>query len=94
MSMSFSVREGAHNNHREEWRSMFGSMIQDRREAIQRSVEDSARLAGMTVSEWAAIEAGLILADPAKLRPMADALEVRFDQMAMLVHLCQEAWAQ
>jgi len=68
-------------------------MIQDRREAIGRSVEDAARLSGMVSTEWDAIEAGHVPADPARLRSMAAALEVRFDHMALLVYLCQGAWA-
>lgn len=82
------------NARRDGLRLLFGSMVQDRRETIQRSVEDAAALAGMESSEWAAIEAGHILTDPSKLRSMAGALEIRFDQMAMLVHLCQDAWAE
>ena len=74
-------------------RRLFGEMIEDRRQMIGRSVEDCARLAGMEFSEWAAIEAGHIPADPSKLRPMAAALEIRWDDMAMLVLLCQDAWA-
>jgi transcriptional regulator with XRE-family HTH domain len=75
-------------------RRLFGSMVQDRRETIQRPVEDCARLAGMESSEWAAIEAGYVPADPAKLRSMAAALEIRYDQLLMMVHLCQDAWAE
>ncbi len=74
-------------------RRLFGEMIEDRRQMIGRSVEDCARLAGMEFSEWAAIEAGHIPADPSKLRPMAAALEIRWDDMAMLILLCQDAWA-
>ena len=74
-------------------RLLFGGMVQDRREAIGRSVEDAAQLSGMEASEWAAIEAGHIPADPARLRSMAAALEVRFDHMALLVYICQGAWA-
>ena len=78
---------------RRAWRQMFGSMIQERREAIGRSMEEAARLAGMESSEWAAVESGHIPADPVRLRSMAAALEVRFDQMALLVYVCQGAWA-
>ena len=67
-------------------------MIRERREAISRSVEEAARLAGMESSEWAAVESGHIPADPDRLRSMAAALEVRFDHMVLLVYLCQEAW--
>jgi transcriptional regulator with XRE-family HTH domain len=82
------------NARRDALRRLFGSMVQDRREMIRRSVEDCARLAGMESSEWAAIEAGYVPADPAKLRSMAAALEIRYDQLLMMVHLCQDAWAE
>lgn len=82
------------NARRDGLRRLFGSMVQDSREMIQRSVEDCARLAGMESSEWAAIEAGYVPADPSKLRSMAAALEIRYDQLLMMVHLCQGAWAE
>ena len=74
------------------WRRMFGIMIQDVRDFMGRSVEETAQLAGMEPSEWAAVEGGDIVVDPAWLRPMADALEIRFDQMQTMVHLCQFVW--
>lgn len=79
--------------HSSAWRRLFGGTVRNRREAIGRPVEEAARLAGMESSEWAAIEAGHIPADPARLRSMAAALEIRFDQMTLLVYLCQGAWA-
>ena len=82
------------NVRRQGLRRLFGGMVQDRREMIGRSIEECASLSGMESSEWAAVEAGHVPADPAKLRSMAAALEIRFDQMAMLVHLCQGAWAE
>lgn len=86
--------EAALNARRKALRRLFGSMVQDRRETIQRSVEDCALVSGMEPSEWVAIEAGHIPADPAKLRSMAAALEIRFDQLLMMVHLCQDSWAE
>jgi hypothetical protein len=71
---------------------LFGIMIQDVREFTARSVEEAARLAGMEPSEWAAVEDGDIVVDPAWLRPMADALGICFDQMVTMVHLSQFAW--
>lgn len=68
-------------------------MVRKRREAIGCPIEEAARLAGMESSEWAAIETGHIPADPARLRSMAAALEIRFDQMTLLVYPCQGAWA-
>ena len=77
---------------RRAWCQLFGAMVQDRRQAIGRSVEEAAQLSGMQSSEWTAIESGHIPVDPARLRFMAAALEVRFDDMALLVYLCQGAW--
>ena len=62
-------------------------------EAAGRSVEETAHLAGMETSQWAAIESGFV-PDPAKLRPMADALEIGYDKIAMLAVLCREGWKQ
>ena len=76
------------------WRRLFGSMIQECRENLDRSVEEAAWMAGMESSEWAAIEAGHIPADPVRLRSMASALEIRYDQMSTMVFLCQGAWAE
>jgi transcriptional regulator with XRE-family HTH domain len=77
---------------RDAWRQLFGSMVQEMREAAGRSVEEAARLAGMEASEWMAVEAGYITADPDWLHPMADSLGIRFDQLAPLVYICQGAW--
>jgi hypothetical protein len=71
---------------------LFGIMIQDVRVFMARSVEEAARLAGIEPSEWAAVEDGDIMVDPAWLRPMADALGICFDQMVTMVHLSQFAW--
>ena len=46
----------------------------------------------MEVSEWAAIEEGYVPQDINRLRAMAGAMEIRFDQIAMLVLLCRDAW--
>jgi hypothetical protein len=61
---------------------------------IGRSVEECARLAGMEFSEWAAIEAGHVPSDSDRVLVMAEALQIRRDQMAMMAFLCQDAWAR
>ena len=63
------------------------------RKAAGRSVEETAHLAGMETSQWAAIEAGYV-PDPAKLRPMADALEIGYGKIASAAVLCREGWEQ
>ena len=56
------------------------------------SIEEAARLSGMEVSEWMAIEDGHAPQDINRLRAMADAMEISFDRIAMVVLLCREAW--
>jgi hypothetical protein len=56
-------------------------------------MEEAARLSGMEVSEWAAIEAGYV-PDPQQLHPMSDALGLRRDKIALLAFICQGAWEQ
>jgi len=48
----------------------------------------AARLAGMETSEWLAVEAGRV-SDPAKLRPMADALGLGHDKIATRPVFCR-----
>ncbi len=71
---------------------LFGGMIRSRRAAIGLPVEETAALAGMESSEWAAVEAGHIPGDPAKLRAMAAAIEIGWEAMATLVLICEEGW--
>ncbi len=78
---------------RQSWGRLFGSCIEKTREACGKSVEEAARLAGMETSEWLAIGAGFV-PDPGQLHPMADALGLRYDKIAMLAFICQGAWEQ
>jgi transcriptional regulator with XRE-family HTH domain len=71
------------------WGRLFGQCVGKTRQAAGRSVEEAARLAGMTTSQWAAIESRFV-PDPSKLRPMADALEIGYDKIATLALLCRE----
>lgn len=74
------------------WGQMFGRLIQGARETGGRSMEETARLAGMEVSEWEAIEAGYVPTDTGRLRAMAGALEMSWEQMAQLALFCRQAW--
>ena len=73
------------------WGRLFGSSIEKARIACDRSVEEASRLAGMEPSQWLAIEAGWV-PDPVQLHPMSDALGLRYDKIALLAFICQEAW--
>jgi len=75
------------------WGRLFGQCVGKTREAAGRSVAEAANLAGMEASEWSAVEAGFV-PDPAQLRPMADALELRYDRIATMAALCRDAWEQ
>ena len=77
---------------RQVWGRMFGTFIRSAREKHGRSIEDTARLAGMEFSEWEAIEAGYVPSDMAVLRPMAEALEVGYEQLVGLAVFCRGAW--
>ena len=76
------------------WGRLFGSCIESVRETGGRSVEEAAHLAGMEASEWAAIEAGYVPKNTARLRSMAGALELSYEKMAGLARLCRGAWEQ
>ena len=90
--MNYSPQDGTPSIRRQVWRRIFAMMIESARKRLDRSREQAATLAGMESSEWAAIEAGHVPADPARLRAMAASLEIRFEQMENMVLLCREAW--
>jgi transcriptional regulator with XRE-family HTH domain len=73
------------------WGELFGHCVGKTRQAAGRSVEEAAGLAGMADSEWAAVEAGYVPHGD-QLRPIADALGVSFDKIAVLTLLCRDAW--
>jgi transcriptional regulator with XRE-family HTH domain len=77
---------------REAWGRLFGLGIREIRKGAGLSIEQAAPLSGMEVSEWTAIEDGYVPQDQNRLRAMAAAMEIGFDQIAMLVMLCREAW--
>jgi transcriptional regulator with XRE-family HTH domain len=77
---------------RQFWGRMFGDGIKASREGAGISIEEAAGLSGMAVSEWMAIEDGYVPQDVNRLRAMAAAIEMRYDQIATLALLCRDAW--
>ncbi len=77
---------------RESMGRLFGSCIQETRKTAGLSLEEAARLSGMEISEWMAIEDGCVPQDVNRLRAMADAMEISFDQIGTLVLVCKAAW--
>jgi transcriptional regulator with XRE-family HTH domain len=97
MSTSISMFASLPSTHvpelrRKAWARLFGLGIQATRTEAGLSIEEAARLAGMEVSEWAAIEEGYVPQETNRLRSMAAALEVSFDRLLNMVLLCREAW--
>ena len=71
---------------------LFGFCIQKTRESAGLSIEEAARLSGMDLSEWMAIEAGTVPQDINRLRAMAGAMEISFDKIASMALVCRGAW--
>jgi transcriptional regulator with XRE-family HTH domain len=93
MSTSLNMQNDPDFTRRQAFGRLFGSCIEKTRQACGRSLEEAARLSGMETSEWAAIEAGRV-PDPGQLHPMSDALGLRYDKIAVLAFICQDAWEQ
>ena len=71
---------------------LFGSCNEEARKTAGLSLDEAARLSGMKTSEWAAVEEGRVPQEINRLRAMADAMEISFDQIGNLVLLCRAAW--
>lgn len=75
------------------WAGVFADGIRKAREATGRSIEETAKLAGMETSEWEAIEAAFILPQTEdRMQAMAGALEVDFIRLAKFILHCRLAW--
>ena len=91
---TFTPRPDFSDDIRGSWRRLFGRFLQGAREAAGRSIEETARLAGMEAAEWSAIEAGNCVPHTKRqLQSMAKALEMEWLAMAETVLLCRDAWA-
>lgn len=71
---------------------LFGASICACRERAALSIEEAARLSGMEISEWAAIEEGQVPRETARLQAMAATLEISWQKMLNMVVLCRDAW--
>ena len=71
---------------------LFGFCIEETRKSAGLSIEDAARLSGMALTEWMAIEAGNVPQDINRLRAMAEAMQISFDKIASMVLVCRAAW--
>ncbi|HWU38852.1 MAG TPA: helix-turn-helix transcriptional regulator [Candidatus Acidoferrum sp.] len=71
---------------------LFGFGIQEMRQSAGLSIEEAARLSGMELTEWMAIEDGCAPQDINRLRAMAEAMEINFEKLASWVVVCRAAW--
>jgi len=71
---------------------LFGFCIQQTRESVGLSIEEAARLSGMELSEWMAIEDGNVPQEINQLRAMAEEMQINFDKIASMVLVCRGAW--
>jgi transcriptional regulator with XRE-family HTH domain len=92
MSMTFNSQAVPNPAHRQALGRLLGSCIEKIRESKCQSLDETASLAGMESSEWAAIEAGHVPGDQAQLQSMAGALECHYDQIVNLALVCKGAW--
>jgi transcriptional regulator with XRE-family HTH domain len=93
MSMSICSKKKSGEVIRRVWGQLFGIFTRKARENSVLPLEAVARLAGMGVEEWLAIEAGRV-PDPEKLDLMAAVLGLSPDEMGVAVRICKDAWVQ
>ena len=91
MSMSIPSRKQFREVTRKVWGQLFGIFMRRARENSCLPLEAVALLAGMSATEWLAIEAGQV-PDPAQLDSMAAALGMSLEQMGGAVRICRDAW--
>jgi hypothetical protein len=77
---------------RQVWGRLFGLGIQASRTEAGLTIEEAARLSGIEISEWMAVEDGHVPQETDQLRSMAAVLEVSSEKMLNWVALCREAW--
>jgi transcriptional regulator with XRE-family HTH domain len=74
------------------WAEFFGDLLRSAREQRSLSLEEAGRRAGMTASQWEAIEAGRVPTTLDQLQALAAGLDIEWSAMAGLALLCRQAW--
>jgi len=92
MVMLISTQSASTPARHQVYARLFGRCIEKIRLSKSQSLEQTATLAGMESSEWAAIEAGHVPDDAVQLQSMAGALECHYDQIVNLALVCKGAW--
>jgi hypothetical protein len=89
--MSIRNRKQFNEVTRKVWGQLFGIFMRKARQNSCLRLEVIALLAGMSTSEWLAVESGNV-PDPARLKPMTAALGLGPEQMGTMVRMCRGAW--
>jgi transcriptional regulator with XRE-family HTH domain len=76
------------------WAEFFGDLLRSAREQRSLSLEEAGRRAGMTASQWEAIEAGRVPTTLDQLQALAAGLDIEWSAMAGLALLCRQAWGR
>jgi transcriptional regulator with XRE-family HTH domain len=79
---------------RQAWGEFFGDLIRSAREERNRSIEEAAGRAGMTVAEWEAMEAGRVPGTREQLQFIAAGLDIERDAIVSVALLCRQAWGR
>src|ERR1035437_4376493 len=93
MSMLICSQKKSSEVIRQVWGQLFGIFMRRARESSVLPLEGVARLAGLRVEEWLAIEAGRV-PDPEQLDLMAAVLGMSPEEMGVAVQICRDAWVQ
>lgn len=94
MSMSFTEPTRfpvAPANSRQFYACALARYVRRRRAELGMTVEEAAKLAGMQISEWLALEAGWVPSERSEMRPIAEVLETSVSQISVLALICRHA---
>jgi len=87
--MSMTITSHSTSNHTPDLTTILARRVQERRRELKLTVEGAAVLAGMTSSEWQALESGWVPEDRAVIQAIAGALEVCHVQISFLAEVAQ-----
>src|SRR5208337_2758263 len=95
MSITFTLQPSTTENEYFEgvFVRLFGSLMASAREKVGLSVEQAAKLTGIGVQRWSAMEAGDWLPETRQqFHLVAAALDIEWTLMVSIVQMCSQAW--
>jgi transcriptional regulator with XRE-family HTH domain len=79
---------------RQVWGEFFGDLMRSAREQRNLSIEEAARGAGISASEWESVEAGTVPRTREQLHALAAGLGLELEAMVSVVLICRGAWGR